>query len=102
MEKVYKGEKQDIAVRVSWRPGRGSGPITLTSPGRRILDKTRAVVTNFDWAAASWDATKQELFASFDSTAVGLTTVGIYWMQLRGTIGAELYETEVKVELVTF
>jgi hypothetical protein len=98
MVTVREGLKIDVAFGVSRT--RGSGAITLTSPERRILDANRALVAGFDWAAASWDSVNNELFATFDSTATGLTAVGTYYVQLRGVIGAERPGGEIVVQVV--
>ena len=94
---LYEGEKRDVVVSVTRM--RGSGFWSLTSPQYRIVTAERALVTGFNWATASWDATSGELSALFDSTAAGLTAPGTYYMQLRCTIGAELYEAEVRVDV---
>src|SRR5512142_1317763 len=98
MVTVREGEKKDIAVKVERT--RGSGDITLVTPLRRILDSTHTLVAGFDWAACSWDDTNDELYTLFDSTAVGLTAVGTYYVQLKGTIGVEIYNGEVTVCVV--
>lgn len=92
---IEEGDKRKIAVKV--KRLRGPGPVNLTTPERRILDVNHALVTGFDWAAASWDPTSGELFAVFDSTQVNLTAAGTYYMQLRGVIGSERYGREVKI-----
>lgn len=94
---LKEGDKRTIRVKVERT--QSSGAITLTTPERRILDANRAVVTGFDWGAATWDATLNELSALFDSNVADLLTPGTYFMQLRGTIGVERYVTEVKVVL---
>jgi len=97
--KLREGEKRDISVRVSRTRGLETD-VTLTNPQRRILDADRAVITSFDWATASWDSEERELYAAFDSTATGLATPGIYYMQLRGTIGTEVYAREIRVDVL--
>ncbi len=97
MLELREGDKREVIVSVSKR---GGGTVTLTTPQRRILDGTRTLVAGFDWAAATWDGTAAELFTLFDSTAEGLTAPGTYYVQLRGTIGNEVYETEVLVRLL--
>ena len=97
MRTVREGLKEDIAVKVERT--RGTGAITLTTPERRILDASRALVTGFDWNAALWDDVNKELYALFDSTAAGLTAPGTYYMQLRAVFGLERYGTEVRVEV---
>lgn len=92
---IYEGGKELIEVQITRR--RGSDPITLTTPERRILDSGRALVSGFDWTACQWDETNAILSALFDSTATGLTVPGLYYMQLRGVIGNERYEAEVPV-----
>jgi len=92
---LKEGEKRTIAAKVKRR--RGSGAITLTNPERRIVDANFALVVGFDWGAATWDATKNEISALFDSTLAGLTAVGDYYMELRGVIGPERYGIKVKV-----
>jgi hypothetical protein len=93
---LYEGEKRDIIVKVVRRI---AGAYILSSAERRILTAARAVVPGFDWAAATWDPAAAELSALFDSTAAGLTAPGIYYLQLRCTIGAERYETEIRVDV---
>jgi len=97
---IKEGAKNNVRTRVERT--QGSGAITLVTPERRIVDANHALVAGFDWAAATWDATLHELFALFDSNLAGLTVPGTYYMQLRGTIGAERYVTEVKVVLEEF
>lgn len=94
---VREGVKLDIAVKVERT--RGTGTITMTSPERRILDGSRALVTGYDWGAALWDDSNKELYALFDSTVSGLSAPATYYMQLRGVIGLERYGTEVRVEV---
>lgn len=98
MIEIEEGEKEDIIVAVTRK--RGSGAVPVTSPQRRILNAAKTVVSGFDWAAASWDATAGDLYALFDSTLTGLTAVGTYYMQLRCTIGSELYRMTVRVDVV--
>jgi len=95
---LLEGEKRDVVVSLTRI--RGSGTWSLTSPQYRILDYKRAVITGYNWVTAAWDATESELSALFDSTLTGLTTVGIYYVQLRGTIGTERYGAEVRVQLL--
>jgi ABC-type uncharacterized transport system permease subunit len=94
---IKEGAKNTIRARVERT--QGSGAITLVTPERRIVDVNRALITGFDWAAAAWDGTLNELSALFDSTLSGLIATGTYYMQLRGTIGPERYVTEVKIVL---
>ncbi len=94
---IKEGEKR--AVKIEVVRVTGSGTITLTTPQRRILDASRVVVTGFDWATASWDSANNEIVALFDSTVSVLSAVGRYYVQLRGTIGSELYAAEVMVEV---
>lgn len=94
---LKEGDKRNVRAQAERLAG--TGPITLTSPERRILDGNRALVIGFDWAAATWDAALQVLSALFDSTLAGLTVPATYYMQLRGTIGQERYVTEVTVSL---
>jgi hypothetical protein len=93
-----EGEKKDIRATVTQVSG--SGTWTLTTPQYRILDSSRVLVVGYDWAAATWDSAAAELYALFDSTIAVLSTVGTYYVQLRGTIGAERYETEVTVQVI--
>lgn len=93
-----EGEKKDVRVEVAQVSG--SGTWSLTTPQYRILDSTRVLVTGYDWADATWDSSASELYALFDSTVAVLSTVGTYFVQLRGTIGAERYEAEVTVQVV--
>ncbi len=95
MLSVYEGLKED--VRVSVARSSGSAAFTLTTPQRRILTSARALVAGYDWAACTWDGTLSELSALFDTTAVGLSAPGIYYVQVRGTIGAERVGGEVQV-----
>ena len=97
---IKEGAKNTIRARVERT--QGSGAITLVTPERRIVDANRALIAGFDWAAAAWDGTLNELSALFDSNLAGLTAPGTYYMQLRGTIGPERYVTEVKVILEEF
>lgn len=94
---LKEGEKRMIAAKVKRR--RGSGAIALTNPERRIVDAYNALVVGFDWAAATWDATKNEISALFDSTLAGLTVPGTYYMELRGVIGPERYGIKVQVDV---
>ena len=97
MYQLKEGEKRTIRAEV--KRVTGSGAISLTTPQRRILNSTHALVATFDWAAAAWDSATNEISALFDSTATGLTAVGIYYMQFRGVIGAERYEIEIPVNV---
>lgn len=97
MKTLFEGEKRDIAVTV--KRNYGSGAIDLTAPQRRILDSKRVLITGYDWAAATWDASNNELYTLFDSTLAGLSAPGTYLVQLRGTIGTELYVREVTVQV---
>jgi hypothetical protein len=95
MYTLKEGEKRTVRGRIERKTG--AGAIALTTPQRRILNTSRALITGFDWATAQWDATASEISALFDSTATGLTAPGTYYMQLRGVIGSELYAIEIKV-----
>jgi len=95
---VREGVKVDIAVKAERT--RGTGAITLTSPERRIVDASRALVSGFDWSAALWDDVNKELYALFDSTVAALSTPATYYMQLRAVFGLERYGTEVRVDVV--
>lgn len=97
MQSLFEGEKRTIECEVKRR--RGSGTVTITTPERRILDQNRAVVTGYDWAAATWNESDQVISAMFDSTAAALSAVGRYYMQFRGVIGADRPETEIVVEV---
>ena len=94
---IPEGDKRDIIIDVSRL--RGTGAITVATPQRRILDASRLLIAAFDWAAATWDGAALELYTLFDSTAVGLTAVGTYYVQFRGTIGTEIYKAEVTVRV---
>ena len=98
MVTVREGEKKDVAVKVERT--RGTGSVTVTAPQYRVLNAARALVTGYDWAAAAWDDVNDELYILFDSTALNLATPGVYYVQLRGTIGTELYQKEVTVQVV--
>jgi hypothetical protein len=78
---------------------RGSGTWSLTSPRYRILDSSRVLVAGFGWAAASWDSTLLEISALFDSALVGLTAVGIYYVQFDAVIGTDRPFGEVTVRV---
>lgn len=95
---VREAEKKD--VRVSVELVDGSGAWSLTTPQYRILDASHALVAGYDWAAATWDSSASELYALFDSTIAALSAVGMYYVQLRGTIGSERYEVEIPVAVV--
>lgn len=97
MKSLFEGEKRNIAASV--KRNSGTGAISLTTPQRRILDANKALVTGFDWASATWDGTNNKIYALFDSTAAGLTALGTYFVQLRGTIGQELYVFQVTVQV---
>jgi hypothetical protein len=94
---VKEGEKAYIGVTLS--RSHGSGAWALTGEQYRILDSARALVTGYDWAAAIWDAAALDLYALLDSTVAVLLAQGTYYMQFRGTIGSELYEWEVRVQV---
>ena len=100
MYTLREGEKRDICVAVERL--RGSGTITLTSPQRRVLDSNRLLIASYDWGSATWDSSAGELYWTFDSTVAALSIVGTYYVQFRGTIGTELYEREVTVQVQEF
>jgi hypothetical protein len=93
---LREGDKRDVTVKVS--QARGTGAWLLTAPSFRILTAARAVVV--DWTAATWDSTTSELSAPFDSTLPVLAAPGFYFVQLKGTIGDEVYVAEIKVDLL--
>lgn len=98
---LHEGEKR--VIRANLKRLSGSGPIVLTSPSRRILDSRRAVVK--DWnvdGSATWNPTTEAIEALFDSTVTGLTAPGIYYMDLRGIVGSEIYEIPIKIKLLEF
>ena len=97
MKTILEGEKRNIAVTV--KRNLGAGAIDLTTPQRRILDVNKVLITGFDWGSAIWDATNEKLYALFDSTAAGLAAPAAYLMQLRGTIGQEIYIFQVTVQV---
>lgn len=92
---LKEGEKRSVKARV--RRLAGAGAIALTSPQRRILDANLALITGFDWATATWDPDNEEISTLFDSTVAGLSAPATYYVQLRGTIGAELYAIQIAV-----
>lgn len=94
---VREGEMVDVGMMIS--RARGSGAWALVTEQYRILDGGHALVTGYDWAAATWDAAASELYALFDSTIAVLSQPGVYYMQLRGVIGVERYEFEVPISL---
>ena len=96
---LREGKKRDIRALVTRVDG-GSGTWALTSPLFRILDANRALVSGYDWAAATWDSTTSQIYALFDSTVAALAAPGLYYVQLMGTIGAETYDCEVEVWVV--
>ena len=98
MMTVREGDKEDIRMGVEQVSGTGTW--SLTTPLRRILDSSRALVAGFDWAACTWDSTNEELYWLFDSTAGGLTPAGTYYVQFRGSIGTEVLSDEVMVLVV--
>lgn len=98
MKTIFEGEKRNIAAKVRRTDG-STAAITLTSPQRRILNANKAVVSGFDWGGATWDSATNKILALFDSTAAGLTSVGTYFVQLRGVIGNELYGAQVTVNV---
>lgn len=98
MKTLYEGEKRNVGALVSRRSG--AGAIALVSPERRILDANKNLVAGFDWAAAVWDSGTSKIFALFDSTVGALSAVGVYYVQLRGTVGAERYVIQIAVKLV--
>lgn len=100
MYALKEGEKRTIRAEVKRLTG--SGAISLTTPQRRILDASGAAVAGFDWASASWDSVNEEISTVFDSTATGLTAVGTYYVDLRGTIGSELYQIKIEVRVREF
>lgn len=87
---LREGEKKNVGHKVERI--RGTGAWTVTTPQYRILNSSRTVVAGFDWAAANWDDTEDELYALFDSTVAALSSVGIYSAQFRGVIGSERYQ----------
>jgi len=93
-----EGEKLDVRMEVDLVSG--SGTWALTTPQYRILTSARAVASGYDWADATWDSTALELYALFDSTIAALSTPGLYYMQFRGTIGAERVGGEVLVNVI--
>jgi hypothetical protein len=95
---LREGEKRDAIVAV--RRVLGTGAYILSNAEYRILTAARAAVAGYGWAAATWDSSAGQLYALFDSTVSALATPGIYYVQLRGTIGSELYEAEVTVRVV--
>ena len=94
MKTIFEGEKRNIAVLVKNSAG---ATVSLTSPQRRILAGDKTVVS--DLAGATWDSENSKLYALFDSTAVGLTEPGNYFMQLRGVIGLEIYVFQITVHV---
>ena len=96
--------KEGLGARCALRVERlsGSGAIALTSPERRIVDSARALITGYDWAAASWDSTRSELWTAFDSTLANLTAVGTYYVQLRGVIDGVRRGGEIRVDVVNW
>lgn len=95
---LKEGEKKNVRATVTQTAGTGTW--SLTTPQYRILNSGRTVVAGYDWATATWDSTAAELYALFDSTIAVLSTVGTYYVQLRGTIGTERYEIEITVQVV--
>jgi hypothetical protein len=95
---LFEGEKKDVRVKVVRKDG--GGDFTAGTVQRRILDAARALITTFDWATATWDGSNYEVYSLFDSTATGLTTPGMYFVQYRFTIGTERYEVECPVRVV--
>jgi hypothetical protein len=91
-----------IDIRVGVGRSSGSGTWALTSPQRRVLDANHVLIAGFDWATCTWDAVALELYWLFDSTVAGLTAPGYYYVQFRGTIGTELCEAEVAVQVTEF
>lgn len=96
MMTLREGEKHD--VRVKCERTDSTGDVTMTTPQYRILSATRTVLV--DWGNATWDDTADELYALFDSTLALLLAPGVYYVQLRGTIGTERYMQEVVVQVV--
>lgn len=92
-----------ITVRVEVKRQTGSGAVSLTTQQRRIVDASKTLITGFDWSTCTWtpdDANESGILSAlFDSTAVGLTAVGRYFVEFRGVIGPELYKEEVMIEV---
>jgi ABC-type uncharacterized transport system permease subunit len=95
MRSFFEGTKENIDFEVIRQ--RGSGVINVSNQQFRIVDNVFVLIAGFDWAAASWDSASNIMSGLFDSTAVGLTAVGSYYMQFRWTIGVERYEHQVHV-----
>lgn len=96
MRTIREGLKENVGFSVKDSDLPGTVP-TLTSPQRRIVNSARALVTGFDWAAATWDGATGKLYFLFDSTVAAISTPGTYYAQFRGTIGAEIVGGEVPV-----
>lgn len=94
--------KEGLGAKCALRVERvtGSGAITLTTPERRIVNSARALVTGYDWAAATWDAATSEMSTIFDSTLSNLTAVGTYYVQLRGVVDGVRRGGEIRVDVV--
>ncbi len=94
---LTENERRDIRVAVA--RASGTGAIPVVNPERRILTGARTVVAGYDWAAATWDGTANEVYAAFDARAAALSAAGIYYMQFRIPIGSEVYTPEVEVRV---
>ena len=100
---IDEGDNKDIAVSIART--RATGAIALTVPQRRILDSQRNLTSSsFDWTStdvggAVWDDVNSEIYTLFQSTSTSLSTPGFYYVQLRGTIGTEIYTKEVIVQV---
>lgn len=102
MKTIFEGEKRNIAVSVKRLAGATS--YVVTAPERRVLDASKAVVSGYDWASATYDSATNKVLMLFDSTVAALSAPGTYYVQLRCVItpsggSAERYVAQITVVL---
>ena len=94
MKELLAGvDKKNVAVTVS-QVG-STGDWAGSSPSRRILDTHLSLVSSsWDWGTTEagggiWSSSEARLYCLFDSTAI--SDPGMYYVQLKLTIGTEIY-----------
>ncbi len=96
--KIKEGLAERCSLKIKRRSG--LGPFTVAAPQRRVLNSSRALITGFDWAVATYDAASRELYTIFNSGLTGLTAPGIYYVQLRADIDGIKRGGEIEVEVI--
>lgn len=92
---IKLGEKR--SVRAGAFRNSGTGAIALTSPQYRILDSAKAELAA--WASANWDSAEEVVHQLIDTSQSPVNAAGTYYVELRGTIGAELYVERIRLKV---